>query len=159
MTGSDTLARSPSEYALSPFHERIQSRKIALLIPCLNEEQTIAKVIRDFRKELPEAVVYVYDNNSSDRTALMAEAAGARVVREKRQGKGFVVASMFEDVEADLYVLVDGDGKDRTLPLCNPGFRDNGYLRHLRRHRDHSRCDQSSSARVDSHPRCSKTAA
>jgi glycosyltransferase involved in cell wall biosynthesis len=330
MTGSDPLAQSPSEYSLSPFHERIQSRKIApLLIPCLDEEQAIAKVIRDFRKELPEAEVYVYDNNSSDRTALIAEAAGARVIREKRQGKGFVVASMFEDVEADLYVLVDGDdtypakkvhemlqplideradmvvgnrlekfgersfrpfhvlgnklvvglvnlifkcplrdiisgyrafnrdfvrkvpivsrgfevetemtfqalhydfiitevpvpcrkrtegsssklktfsdgmktlldrfrhfqglpalavllhprrgigrygvahrkhpgdgvlgdGKDRMLPLCNPGFRDNGYLRHLRRHRDHSRCDQSSSARVDSHPRCSQTAA
>jgi glycosyltransferase involved in cell wall biosynthesis len=109
MTGSDPLAPSPSENALSPFQERMKSRKIAVLIPCLNEEQTIAKVIRDFRKELPEAVVYVYDNNSSDRTALMAEAAGARVVREKRRGKGFVVASMFEDVEADLYVLVDGD--------------------------------------------------
>jgi len=110
MTGSDPLAQSPSEYSLSPFHERIQSRKIApLLIPCLDEEQAIAKVIRDFRKELPEAEVYVYDNNSSDRTALIAEAAGARVIREKRQGKGFVVASMFEDVEADLYVLVDGD--------------------------------------------------
>jgi len=109
MIGADPIAQSPSENSLSPFQERLKSRKIAVLIPCLNEEQTIAKVIGDFRKELPEAAVYVYDNNSSDGTALIAGAAGASVVREKRQGKGFVVASMFEDVEADLYVLVDGD--------------------------------------------------
>ena len=86
-----------------------QSRKIAVLIPCLNEERTIEKVIQDLRRELPEADLYVYDNNSSDRTALIAREAGAKVIREKRQGKGFVVASMFEDVEADLYILVDGD--------------------------------------------------
>ncbi len=98
-----------SENSLSPSQERLKSRNIAVLIPCLNEEQTVAKVIEDFRKELPEAAVYVYDNNSADRTALIAGAAGARVVREKRQGKGFVIASMFEEVEADLYVLVDGD--------------------------------------------------
>jgi glycosyltransferase involved in cell wall biosynthesis len=109
MTGAETLAQSPSENPLPRSQERMKNRKIAVLIPCLNEEQTIGKVIEDFRGELPEAAVYVYDNNSSDRTAVIAEAAGARVVREKRQGKGFVVASMFEDVEADLYVLVDGD--------------------------------------------------
>jgi glycosyltransferase involved in cell wall biosynthesis len=84
-------------------------KNIAVLIPCYNEELTIGKVITEFRKQLPTATFYVYDNNSSDRTALIAKAAGARVVREKRQGKGFVVASMFGDVEADLYVLVDGD--------------------------------------------------
>jgi glycosyltransferase involved in cell wall biosynthesis len=116
MTGADITAQLPSENSLSSFQERLKSRKIAVLIPCLNEEQTIAKVIQDFRKELPEAAVYVYDNNSSDRTALIAKAAGARVFREKRQGKGFVVASMFEEVEADLYVLVDGDD---TYPAAN----------------------------------------
>ena len=109
MPGHEVIAESPAEDSPLTPQEHIQHRKIAVLIPCLNEESTVAKVIRDFRKELPEAEVYVYDNNSSDRTALIAVAAGARVVREKRRGKGFVVASMFEDVEADLYVLVDGD--------------------------------------------------
>ncbi len=123
MIGAETIARSPSVNSLSAFQERLKSRKIAVLIPCLNEEQTIAKVIQDFRKELPEAAVYVYDNNSSDRTALIAGAAGARVVREKRRGKGFVVASMFEKVDADLYVLVDGDDTypaDRVHELLRP---------------------------------------
>jgi glycosyltransferase involved in cell wall biosynthesis len=112
-----------SENPLSPFQERLASTKVAVLIPCLNEEQTIAKVIQDFRKALPEAAVYVYDNNSSDRTAAVAGGAGARVVREKRQGKGFVIASMFEDVEADLYVLVDGDDTypaERVHELLQP---------------------------------------
>jgi glycosyltransferase involved in cell wall biosynthesis len=109
MIGAEPIAQSPSENSLSPFHERLKNRKIAVLIPCLNEEQTIAKVIQDFRKELPQAAVYVYDNDSSDQTARVAQDAGAKVVREKRRGKGFVVASMFEDVEADLYILVDGD--------------------------------------------------
>jgi glycosyltransferase involved in cell wall biosynthesis len=123
MIGAETIAQSPSANSLSAFQERLKSRKIAVLIPCLNEEQTIAKVIQDFRKELPEAAVYVYDNNSSDRTALIAGAAGARVVREKRRGKGFVVASMFEKVDADLYVLVDGDDTypaDRVQELLRP---------------------------------------
>jgi len=123
MIGAETIAQSPSANSLSAFQERLKSRKIAVLIPCLNEEQTIAKVIQDFRKELPEAAVYVYDNNSSDRTALIAGAAGARVVREKRRGKGFVVASMFEKVDADLYVLVDGDDTypaDRVHELLRP---------------------------------------
>jgi len=123
MIGAETIAQSPSANSLSAFQERLKSRKIAVLIPCLNEEQTIAKVIQDFRKELPEAAVYVYDNNSSDRTALIAGAAGARVVREKRRGKGFVVASMFEKVDADLYVLVDGDDTypaERVHELLRP---------------------------------------
>jgi glycosyltransferase involved in cell wall biosynthesis len=109
MIGAELVDQSPPETSPSPSQESLKSRKVAVLIPCLNEEQTIAKVIQDFREALPEAAIYVYDNNSSDRTALIAEAAGARVFREKRQGKGFVIASMFEDVEAELYVLVDGD--------------------------------------------------
>ncbi|MCL6636865.1 MAG: glycosyltransferase family 2 protein [Alicyclobacillus sp.] len=83
--------------------------KIAVLIPCYNEELTIAKVVQDFRRELPEAEIYVYDNNSSDRTAEQAARAGAVVRREPRQGKGNVVRSMFRDVQADIYVMVDGD--------------------------------------------------
>ena len=83
--------------------------KIAVLIPCYNEELTIEKVIRDFQKELPEAKVYVYNNNSKDRSYEVAKNAGAIVINEYRQGKGNVIRSMFEQVEADIYVLVDGD--------------------------------------------------
>lgn len=83
--------------------------KIAVLVPCYNEAVSIAKVVADFRTALPEATVFVYDNNSSDGTAAAARAAGAEVFEEKRQGKGFVVRRMFNDVEADIYVLVDGD--------------------------------------------------
>ena len=83
--------------------------KIAVLIPCYNEEQTIEKVVRDFKTELPEAAVFVYDNNSKDETARLAKKAGAIVVPEPNQGKGNVVRSMFRDVDADIYVMVDGD--------------------------------------------------
>jgi len=83
--------------------------RIAILIPCYNEEGTIAKVVRDFRAELPDAEIYVYDNNSTDGTVEQARAAGARIGYERRQGKGFVVQSMFSQVEADIYVMVDGD--------------------------------------------------
>src|SRR5262249_47959242 len=82
---------------------------IAVLVPCYNEEVTIGKVVTDFRSALPEAAIYVYDNNSCDRTADNACAAGAVVRREQQQGKGNVVRRMFADVEADIYVLVDGD--------------------------------------------------
>lgn len=82
---------------------------IAILIPCYNEELTIAKVVRDFRSQLPDADIYVFDNNSTDRTADRAAEAGAYVAHERRQGKGFVVQSMFSQVEADVYVIVDGD--------------------------------------------------
>ncbi|NOQ29862.1 MAG: glycosyltransferase [Helicobacteraceae bacterium] len=85
------------------------SKKIAVLIPCYNEELTIAKVINDFKKELPEADIYVYDNNSSDDTFKIAEQNGAIVKKEYRQGKGNVVRSMFRDIEADIYVMIDGD--------------------------------------------------
>src|SRR5262245_16000807 len=84
--------------------------KIAVLIPCYNEEVTIAEVVRGFRCELPQAEVYVFDNGSTDRTAQRAREAGAIVRREERRGKGYVVQSMFRQVEADVYVMVDGDG-------------------------------------------------
>lgn len=83
--------------------------KIAVLIPCYNEEATIGKVVSDFRQALPEAVVYVYDNNSTDRTAELARAAGAVVRCEPRQGKGSVIRSMFRDIDAVCYLMVDGD--------------------------------------------------
>jgi glycosyltransferase involved in cell wall biosynthesis len=82
---------------------------IAILIPCFNEETTIRQVISDFKKNLPNARIYVYDNNSNDNTVQVALDAGATVKHEKRQGKGNVVARMFADIEADVYVLVDGD--------------------------------------------------
>jgi len=85
------------------------SAKIAVLIPCYNEEAAIGQVIRDFRAALPGADIYTYDNNSSDHTALRAKEAGAIVRSEMRQGKGNVVRRMFADIEADIYVLVDGD--------------------------------------------------
>ena len=83
--------------------------RIAVLVPCYNEEAAIPKVVADFRRVLPEAMIYVYDNNSRDRTVEMAKAAGAIVRSESLQGKGNVVRRMFADVEADIYVLVDGD--------------------------------------------------
>lgn len=83
--------------------------KIAVLIPCYNEELTIEKVIKDFRRELPEADIYVYNNNSKDHSYEIAKKAGAIVRNEYKQGKGNVVRSMFEQVEADIYILVDGD--------------------------------------------------
>ena len=83
---------------------------IAVLLPCYNEAGTIAAVVRGFREALPEARIYVYDNNSVDGTALQAMLAGATVVRERRQGKGNVVRRMFADIEADVYLMADGDG-------------------------------------------------
>jgi len=82
---------------------------VAVLVPCYNEQHAIAKVVADFRAALPEAVVYVYDNNSTDGTVEAARGAGAVVRRETYQGKGHVVRRMFNDVEADVYLLVDGD--------------------------------------------------
>jgi len=88
---------------------RGQKIKVAVLIPCYNEELTITKVLRDFKEALPDADFYVYDNNSSDKTVQRATEAGAIVRQETLQGKGNVVRRMFRDVEADLYVMVDGD--------------------------------------------------
>lgn len=83
---------------------------IAVLIPCYNEELTVAGVVNEFRAQLPEADIYVFDNNSSDDTVERARAAGALVSFERRQGKGYVVQSMFRQVDADIYIMVDGDG-------------------------------------------------
>ena len=83
--------------------------KIAVIVPCYNEEAAIGQVIADFRAALPQAEIYIYDNNSRDRTAEVAAAAGAIVRNESRQGKGNVVRRMFADVDADIYVMVDGD--------------------------------------------------
>lgn len=83
--------------------------KTVILIPCYNEEKTIAKVIRDFQKEMPHAEIYVYDNNSTDRTAQIAKEAGAVVRHEYQQGKGNVVRRMFREIDADCYIMVDGD--------------------------------------------------
>lgn len=97
--------------------------KIAVLIPCYNEEPTIAKVVGDFRRALPEAEIYVYDNNSTDGTAAAAAAAGAIVRRERAQGKGNVIRRMFREVEADCYLMADGDDTypaDQAAELVRP---------------------------------------
>ncbi len=83
--------------------------KIAVLIPCYNESRTIKKVIEDFKKSVPEAVIYVYDNNSTDNTAEIAEAAGAVVRHEYMQGKGNVIRRMFREIDAEVYIMTDGD--------------------------------------------------
>ena len=88
--------------------------KIAVLIPCYNEAQTIEKVVRDVQEALPEAVVYVYDNNSTDKTAELARARGAVVRHEYRQGKGNVIRRMFREIDAECYLMIDGDD---TYPL------------------------------------------
>jgi len=95
--------------ALLPQGSFVKNRSIAILLPCYNEETTIAAVIESFRRVLPGAAIYVYDNNSTDQTAEVAAAQGAVVRRERYQGKGNVVRRMFADIEADIYVLADGD--------------------------------------------------
>jgi glycosyltransferase involved in cell wall biosynthesis len=101
------VRNAPAEPEMS--HDKSETT-IAVLLPCYNEEQTIGDVVARFRGALPASRIYVYDNNSSDLTALRARAAGAIVVREPRQGKGNVVRRMFADIEADLYIMADGDG-------------------------------------------------
>jgi glycosyltransferase involved in cell wall biosynthesis len=105
ITPEDTFETVWPSYSEPSF----ETLRTAVLIPCYNEETTVGKVVRDFHRELPGATIYVYDNNSSDRTEVIARSAGAVVRHEKRQGKGWVISSMFEEVEADLYLLVDGD--------------------------------------------------
>ena len=90
--------------------------KIAVLIPCYNESATIEKVVKDYQRALPEAVIYVYDNNSSDHTDDIARKAGAVVKYEYRQGKGNVIRSMFRDIDAQCYLMIDGDD---TYPAEN----------------------------------------
>ncbi len=101
--------------------------KIAVLIPCYNEEKTIGEVVGEFKTQLPDADIYVYDNNSTDDTKKVASDAGAIVRSETRQGKGNVVRTMFGEVEADIYVMIDGDGtypSDRVHDLIAPILSD-----------------------------------
>jgi len=93
-----------------------QNKKIAVLIPCYNESKTIQKVVNDYRKALPDADIYVYDNNSTDKTASIAQKSGAIVRYEYRQGKGNVIRTMFKEIDADCYLMVDGDD---TYPSSN----------------------------------------
>jgi hypothetical protein len=104
------MAEALAQFAKTeyPQAETAQPR-IAVLVPCFNEEAAVATVVADFRNALPSAEIFVYDNNSSDRTKAIAVEAGARVRSERRQGKGHVVRRMFADIDADIYVLVDGD--------------------------------------------------
>ena len=96
--------------------------KIAVLIPCYNEEKTIYKVVTDFKAVLPDSTIYVYDNNSSDKTSELAEKAGAVVRKEYKQGKGNVIRRMFREIDAEVYIMVDGDD---TYPAeCAPEMVD-----------------------------------
>ena len=98
------------------------SKKIAVLIPCYNESKTIAKVVADYKSALPEADIYVYDNNSSDGTDEIARKAGAIVRYERRQGKGNVIRSMFREIDADCYLMIDGDDTypaDNARQMCD----------------------------------------
>ena len=95
---------------------KYKDKKVAVLIPCYNEALTVAKVVKDYRKALPDADIYVYDNNSTDGTDEIARKAGAIVRYEYRQGKGNVIRSMFKDIDADCYLMIDGDD---TYPASN----------------------------------------
>jgi glycosyltransferase involved in cell wall biosynthesis len=104
------MAEALAQFAQREFTQAEPAQpRIAVLVPCFNEEAAVATVVADFRKSLPAAEIFVYDNNSSDRTIAVAREAGAQVRSERRQGKGHVVRRMFADIDADIYVLVDGD--------------------------------------------------
>ena len=110
------------------------NQRIAVLLPCYNEAVTIGNVVREFRREIPTATIYVFDNNSTDNTAAIAREAGAVVVFEPRQGKGYVIEGMFSQIQADYYVMADGDGTypaERVQELLNA--RCFGQGRHGRR--------------------------
>lgn len=99
-----------------------KTKKIAVLIPCYNESKTIEKVVKDYKKVLPEADIYVYDNNSTDGTDKIAKKAGAIVCYEYKQGKGNVIRSMFKDIDADCYLMIDGDDtypKENAREMCD----------------------------------------
>ena len=109
-SSGDVLDHAASSLATpAPAGSFPEALRLAVLVPCYNEEAAIGAVVRDFRRALPSATIYVYDNNSSDRTREAAREAGAVVRGETLQGKGYVVRRMFADIEADVYVLVDGD--------------------------------------------------
>lgn len=99
----------------------MEKNKIAILIPCYNESKTIDKVVKDYKKVLPDANIYVYDNNSTDNTDVLAKKAGAIVRYEYKQGKGNVIRSMFKDIDADCYLMIDGDdtySADNAKEMC-----------------------------------------
>jgi len=121
--------------------DRYSGLRVAVLIPCYNEEASVGTVARDLAKTLPEADLYVYDNNSSDKTAAVAEAAGALVRHEPLQGKGYVVCRMFSEIDADVYLLIDGDAT-----------YDTGSARALVERLVEERLDMLSAARVDTAP-------
>ena len=101
--------------------EIFKNKKIAVLIPCYNESKTIEKVVNDYKEVLPEADIYVYDNNSSDKTDEIAKKAGAIVKYEYKQGKGNVIRTMFKDIDADCYLMIDGDDtypKENAREMC-----------------------------------------
>jgi len=102
--------KTPSQEAPRYLSSTSHAPSVTVLIPCYNEDLTIAKVVRDFHAELPSATICVFDNNSTDRTIEEAAKAGASVVRERRQGKGYVVQAMFHRLDSDVYLMVDGDG-------------------------------------------------
>lgn len=102
--------------------------KIAVLIPCYNEAKTIEKVVKDYKNALPEADIYVYDNNSTDGTDEIAKRAGAIVRYERKQGKGNVIRTMFREIEADCYLMIDGDDTypaENAIEMCNYVLNDN----------------------------------
>ena len=107
--------------------------KIAVLIPCYNESKTVEKVVTDFRRVLPDATVYVYDNNSTDGTAELAARAGAVVRHEYQQGKGNVMRRMFREIDAEAYILVDGDDTYPAGRARDGRRRDQAPGRHGRR--------------------------
>ena len=105
-----------------------KNKKIAVLIPCYNESKTIEKVVNDYKKALPEADIYVYDNNSSDGTDKIAKKAGAIVKYEHRQGKGNVIRTMFKEIDADCYLMIDGDDTypaENAREMCDYVLNDN----------------------------------
>lgn len=117
------LQRQPFNKVCNERKSALSRDKIAVIIPCYNEAPTIGRVVEDFRRELPEASVYVYDNNSTDSTAKIARESGAIVRHEPRQGKGNVCRQMFRDIEADCYLMVDGDDTypaEAAKALCEP---------------------------------------
>ena len=132
----DTLSTDPSWLLVSPDPATavpvrdLAEPRVAVLVPCFNESLTIERVVEGFRRALPRATIYVYDNNSSDDTATLATSAGAIVRIERRQGKGHVIRRMFADVEADCYILVDGD--DTYDPSVAPSLDRHGQPRGLR---------------------------
>ncbi|MCU1311783.1 MAG: hypothetical protein JWO20_2908 [Candidatus Angelobacter sp.] len=106
----ESATPAPRPFVIQSARPEVLETRIAVLIPCYNEELTIQAVIEDFKRELPTAEIYVFDNNSRDRSVERAIESGAKVLCERRQGKGFVVQAMFRDVDADIYIMVDGDG-------------------------------------------------